>query len=184
MAAEVHHVSGPGLPELVALVNLVVVVALIYVFGKRGIKSAIAQRSTDVATKLTNAREELARVEARLKKAKAEFNDLNAKKREVLESVRNEADRIAKQISEETRQNADQILSDAELSAKSEVRHAAKKIRANLVEQTFSQTLAQLEGSTAKAHGQKTEIHDRLFEKFVSEIPVQLKTAGSVKHGA
>jgi F0F1-type ATP synthase membrane subunit b/b' len=178
------HVTGPGLQEAVALINLAVVIAIVYFAGRRGIKAAVAQRSTDISKNLTTAREELIAVEARLAKAKSEYNDLAAKKRDVIESVRLEGERVAKQILEETKKSADQILADAELSAKSEVSFAAKKIRANLVEQTFTQTLNQLEGSTAKAHEQKTEIHDKLFEKFVTEIPAQLKNVGSSSNGA
>lgn len=184
MATEAHHILGPGLPEVVGLVNLLVVVALIYFAGKKGIKAAVAQRSTDIAKNLTDAREELERVEARLKKAQHELNNLAAKKREVLESVRAEGERVAQQILVDTQKSADQILSDAELSAQSEVRNAAQKIRASLVEQTFTQTLSQLEGSTAKAATQKSDIHEKLFEKLINEIPSQLKTAGGPRHGA
>jgi F0F1-type ATP synthase membrane subunit b/b' len=183
MAAGGEYVSGPGLPEAVALLNLLVVVALIFFAGRKGIKSAIAKRSEDISKNLTAAREELIAVEARLKKAKAEYDDLASKKQEVLESVRLEGERVAKQILEETKVSADQILADAELSAKSEVNNAAKKIRANLVEQTFAQTFGQLEGSTAQAHEQKTVIHDKLFEKLVNEIPSQLNSSGGLRNG-
>ena len=184
MATGVHHVGGPGLPEVVAFLNLAVVVAIIYFAGRRGIKASVAQRSLDIAKNLTVARDELLAVEARLKKAKHEYSALDAKKREVIESVRTEGERVAKQILEETQKSADQILSDAELSAKSEIRNAAKKIRSSLVEQTFTQALSQLQGSTASAESSKSEIHDKLFEKFVAEIPSQLKNVGGLKNGA
>jgi len=179
MAVGGTHAIGPGLPEFVALLNLGVVIAIVYFAGRRGIKAAVANRSETIAKNLTTAREELAAVEARLAKANQEYKDLAARKLDVIESVRAEGERVARQILEETKNSAAQVLADAELSAKSEVTNAARKIRANLVEQTFDVTLSQLEGSTAKAHEQKTEIHDKLFEKFVNEIPSQLKNAGS-----
>lgn len=179
-----HHPVGPGLPELVGLINLMVVIGLIYFFGRRGILSAVAQRSTDISKNLSDAHKELVQVEARLKKAKSEIHDLAIKKREVIESVRAEGERMAKQIVEETQKTANQILIDAELSAASEIKQAAKQIRANLVNQTFVQTLSQLEGSTSQAVTQKTESHEKLFEKFVNEIPLHFNNVGGSANGA
>lgn len=184
MAAGGAHVVGPGLPELVALVNLLVVVGVIYVFARKGIALSISRRAEGISKNLGDAKKELEAVEARLKKAKAEVSDLNAKKQEVLNSVRLEGERVAAQIIEETNKAANQILLDAELSAKSELRNAALMIKGTLVEQTFTQTISQLEGSSPLAQSQKTNIHEKLFEKFVTEIPQQLRSAGGSANGS
>jgi F-type H+-transporting ATPase subunit b len=159
MAAE-HAVSGPGLHELYMLVNLLVVVGIFYVAGRRGIVLALRTRKEVFAKKLEESKRLLAEVQAASAKAKADLAEIDSLRRRYVSEARDEGKKIAEKLVTEAKQTADRIIADARLAAENETTVAMGRLQQTLVQEAIKQSLLDLDPSKAK------NIHERYVTDF------------------
>jgi len=165
-AVEGAHAVGPGMHEVVALANLVVVFLLVYFGARKGIAAAIRGRSETVEQKLGESKRELAKVTEALDAAKAELKNFENTRNRIVAEMRSEAEHLSNSILEEATLTADRILQDAKLSAKDEARGAASGLKNELIKAALAETQALV----AQSKDQQSTLHKQFFDGLNSDI--------------
>jgi len=174
MATGLEHVAtGPGIHEVVVLMNVLVIGAIFYLGAKKGIVASLKLRSESVREKLMESKTELAKVESALNAAKSELKDFENTRNRMIAEVRSEAEHLSHTILEEASGTAARILQDAKLSAKSEARGAVNELKKALVSAALSETRELI----AQSKDQQATVHKQLFEMMNNDIK------GAQSHG-
>ena len=176
MSAELaHHATGPGMHEVIMGINTAVVIAIIYVAGKKGILEGIRGRSKEISEKLFRAKNELEKAKSEIEEARREMASLAQSKANLLKEVEEEGRRLSASLIEEAQHNADKIIADAQLTAANEVVLATKSLQQSLVKKSVEEAFQIVNKSEA---GLKNQIHDKLVERFVAEVSAHGATNG------
>lgn len=166
MAAGGGYASGPGMHEVLLLVNLAVVVAVVYVAGRKGIMASLKSRSEDLRKKLFESKEQLKIVNENMAQVKSQLDDFEKTKAQMLSEMKQEAEHVRAKILEEASLSASKILEDAKLAAKNEVRGAASDLKQDLIDATIVETQKLLRGDASK----KAALHDKLVSDLKEQI--------------
>ena len=166
MASGVEHATGPGIHEVLAAINLIVVFGIFYVMGKKGILASLKTRSEDVRKKLFESKEELEKVTGQLNEVKSQLNDFEATKNSMFSDIKKDAEVLSAKIIDEANLNASKILESAKLTASGEARGAASDLRAALVRDALKETYSILSESKDK----QAMLHKQLFDSLSSDV--------------
>jgi F0F1-type ATP synthase membrane subunit b/b' len=170
MAAEVLEHVGPGIKEVFALANILIVGAIVYFGARKGVKISLKERSDTIAKRLNETRIELARMKAEVEKARQEISRMDQTKTQILSQVQEEAKRFSAQLVQEAEQSANRILTEASLTAKNEFQQASQKLREKLVAEALKQSAEIIRAEKDEAGNLRERIHERLLDKFVTEL--------------
>ncbi len=179
MEHEVVHHIGPGIRELYALINVLVVAAIIYFAGRKGISASLKERSASISKRLIEAKIELEKMQKESEKLRRQVDNLHVEKRRIVDSVSEEGRRMALAMAAEARETADRILADAKLGAENEMRMATNNLREKLVKAALSQSVL-LVKSGGESNDMKNQIHAKLFEKLISDLPETFEVSNGV----
>lgn len=166
MAAGGGYSSGPGMHEVLLLVNLAVLVGVVYVAGRKGIMESLKTRSEDIRKKLFESKEQLKIVNENMAQVKSQLDDFEKTKAQMLDDMKKEAEHVRAKILEEASLSATKILDDAKLAAKNEVRGAASDLKQDLIDETLLETQKLLNSDASK----KSAVHDKLLNDLTSQI--------------
>jgi F-type H+-transporting ATPase subunit b len=168
--------SGPvWMPELLKFLNLGVIIVGVYIFGRKGIYSALKTRSDDIAKKIVDAKVELERLQYESAKAHQELAQISKTKDQIISEMREEGLKTYEIMVSEATQTANRILADAKLAADNEVNSAIQRVKKELVDQAVKQARKIITEEKSK----QVDLHDRLVEKFI----IQLKEKDGLSNG-
>lgn len=170
MSAEVVEHIGPGLKEIYALANILVVAAIIYFGARKGIAASLRDRSESIAKKLSETKNELARIKLEVEKARQDFAGLAQTKSQILNQVENEGRLLSAQLVQEAQKTAEKILTDAKQTAQNEFQQASQKLREKLVSEAVRQSADLVRAEKNETGNLRERIHERLFDKFLTEV--------------
>jgi F0F1-type ATP synthase membrane subunit b/b' len=162
MEETAHHI-GPGLREAFALINLLIVIAIIVMAAGKGIKAGIRARTDTISKKIVAAKAELERMNAETAEARRQISEIDGMKKKFLSEMRDEGQKLYESIVRDAKSTADRILADARAAGENEISNAAGKLREDLIQRALSETLEMAKGSNEL----KQKIHDRLVERFL-----------------
>ena len=168
-----QHATGPGMHEVIMAINIGVVIAIVIVAGRKGILEGLKTRSKDIADKLFKAKNELEKAKAEIEKSRLEVAALAQTKAKLLKEVEEEGRRLSAALIEEAQQSAERIISDAQLTAANEVSIASKNLQQTLVKKAADEALALVAKSEGSASGLRSQIHEKLIERFIAETAHQ-----------
>ncbi len=160
------HATGPGMHEILAAVNLLIVIGIVYVMGRVGIMASLKNRSEETRKKLFESKEELEKVSKNLDEVKAQLADFDNTKANMMASVKKDAEALGAKILEEASVGATKILEDAKLAAGNEVRGAAADLKTVLIRETLQEARNLLTNNKDK----QAMLHKQLFESLNSEM--------------
>jgi F-type H+-transporting ATPase subunit b len=166
MAAGIEGAYGPGIKEVVVLMNVIVIAAIFYFGARKGIVASLKSRSEGVREKLMESKTELAKVELALNTAKSELKDFESTRKRMLIDIQSEAEQLSRTILEGASVTAERILQDAKLAAKSEARGAVNDLKKALVTQAVVETQQIL----AQSKDQQSTVHTQLFELLNNDM--------------
>jgi len=166
MAAGTGYESGPGMKEILALVNLAIIFGIVYFAGRKGIIASLKTRSEDVRKKLFESKEELEKATKQLNEVRAQLEDFEATKTSMLENTKKDAESLGAKILEEATVSASKILEEAKLAAANEVRGAASNLKADLIRETMAEASQILANNKDK----QATLHKQLFETMNLDI--------------
>lgn len=182
-AETAHHVAGPGLQEFFAGVNLLIVIAIIVIAGRKGIVAGLKDRSASIQKRLVDAKAELERMQLEAARAKKDLANIEIEKRKIIDGVSQEGRKLADSIVREAVSAAERILSDAKLAAAGELRSAGEKLKAKLVSSAIQQSIDMVQAGGKDSDEIRNRIHERLFQKFVEELPANFARGSEVTNG-
>jgi len=168
---------GPGLPELFALANFLVVVAIVYFAGKKGIVAALKARKENISQGLIVAARDLENMRHEIAKAKKDLSGLEAAKKSFVEELSREGQQTYNKILQEAETAAARIVADAKLAANNEVHEASQKIRGELVSAALARVVTLV--NTESGPESQRRVHEKFFEDFLGD----LKNKGLDNHG-
>ncbi len=184
MAAEqIHHAVGPGLQEFFAGVNLLVVIAIVVVAGRKGIAASLKDRSTNIQKRLVDAKAELEKMKLEAEAVKRDIANIEVEKRKIIDGVSQEGKKLSDSLVREAKSTAERILADARLAAESELRSATEKLKFRLVSEAIGQSADMIKEGGADSKDIQARIHERLFQKFLDEVPAQIESSGGESNG-
>jgi F-type H+-transporting ATPase subunit b len=163
---EVAHVIGPGLPELITLINLFLLTAFLVLFTRKGISSFFQDRSVSIRARLETSKRELAEVEQKISETQGKLADFEGLKRKMIEDVRREAHALSDKIVADAERAAKQVLVDARLAAEQESREAIDAIREKLILEALKNVQEQL----ARDPLIREKMHDSMVENFATQL--------------
>jgi F-type H+-transporting ATPase subunit b len=161
---EVAH--GPGMAELLAFFNIVVIAAVVLIFARKGIATFFASRASAIRERLAASKQELGELERRIAESERQLSDFVALKKKMLEDVRSEALGLSEKLVADAEKSAKQILVDARLAAEQESREAVDSLRDRLIDEALRQVREQL----AKDPAQRERMHESLVENFAAQL--------------
>lgn len=173
--------TAPGFGDLIALVNIGIVVAIIVFAGKKGIKAFLKNRADELSKGLVLAKEELDATLKQIQSAREQIADVEGMKAKMIAQVTEEGERLSKQIVAEAQVTAARILADARLAVGSELSSATKTLRTHLVQKSVQATLAQM--ADEKNNSLKGQLHQRLVEGLIEDLNKSATTNGRYVNG-
>jgi F0F1-type ATP synthase membrane subunit b/b' len=157
---------GPGLPELFALINVLVLVVVAYVFLRKGVSATFANRAQAIKERLYNSKKELEDIERRIAESQAKLADFEGLKRKMIEDVRREAHALSEKIVAEAEKSAKTLIHEARLAAESESREAMDSIREQLIAEALKNVREQL----ARDPAMREKMHESMIENFTAQL--------------
>jgi F0F1-type ATP synthase membrane subunit b/b' len=176
----VHHAVGPGLRELFALINLLIVLAIIYFGARKGIMAAIRGRSEHISKKLIDAQTELERIQFEAGRARQEISEIEKTKQKLVAEIREQGLKTYEAMIQDAKATAQRIIADARSATENEVRSASARLKAEVVSRALEETVKLTTGSGAQDLRQR--LHDSMLKKFTTENASL--TGGSTKSNA
>lgn len=156
------------IPELVKFLNLGAIVALVYVFGRKGISASLKTRSEDISKKIVDAKVELERMQFEADRARKEIADITNTKEKLVEEMRESGIKAYEAMIADAKSAAARIVEDAKLAADNEVQSAVSKVKKDIVDQAVLQALKL--ANESNGHDTKGTLHEKLVERFISNM--------------
>jgi F0F1-type ATP synthase membrane subunit b/b' len=170
-AETVHVASGPGMHEIISLLNLAVIAVIVFVAARKGIKQSLLDRSADISKNLIQAGLDLKRMQEEIDRARGELTNITHAKEKLLTETRTQGEKFSKQLIADAEQSAKRIIVDAQSAAKNEISGAAKQLKQVLVKRAVEESFQLVSDASSDSQSLRTQIHNRLIERFISETP-------------
>ena len=161
-----HHLVGPGLKELFTGVHLLIVVGILYYFGKSAVMLTIKNRSRSIEKEIVDARVELEKMKHETERARQEIAQIAKTKEKFIDEIKLEGDRLYTTLVAEAKDTSQRILADAKLAADNEVQIALSRVKEEIVNRAVDRAVAM---ATATPE-MRDQVHNRLFDKLSVEI--------------
>ena len=163
---QLAHATGPGLPELLTLANLVILGIFLFFLTRKGVVSFFEGRAVSIKDRLVNSKKELAEIEKKIGETQSQLADFEGLKRKMIEDVRREALALSDKIVADAERAAKQVLVEARLAAEQEAREAIDAIREKLIAEALNNVRDQL----ARDPAIREKMHESMIENFTSQI--------------
>jgi F-type H+-transporting ATPase subunit b len=169
VAGAAHAAGGGGDHDVVKEsifqgINLLIVLGLIYFFGRLPIKLFFSTRRETISSELDEAAQLLKQAEQRNAELQRRLGDLSSEIEDLRESAQQRAEQEAERILADARASANRIRSDAQAAIDQELRRAQAELReeaANLA----------LEIAARKLNEHVTEAdRERLMDEFITRV--------------
>lgn len=173
MAGPVGHiVTSPGAHELFSLLNVLVVVTVVVVFARKGIKEMFKSRSQKLRDELIATREELKKISQEIELSRGYLANIEKEKNELIKKVEEEGRLLASRLVDEATASAVRIKEDSDRAATAEFAEMRKKLKAELLDSLVAKVQAEFSSETAQQ-----KIHDKLIEGFLNQSGALSKEA-------
>ncbi len=164
MAVHGEIVTSPGVHELFSFINLAVVLAVVVVFGRKGIKEMFKARSQKLREDLILAREELKNISQEIELSRVSLSNIEKEKAELIKNVETEAQLLVRRLVDEAKASAERIREDSERAVTAEYADMREKLKAELLDSLVQRVRGEFDRETSKQ-----KLHDRLVESFVTQ---------------
>lgn len=169
---EIH--TGPGVRELVSLIQISCVGALVFFAGRAGLKSFLKNRSDEISKKIVDARLELERLTHEAFKAREEISKISDTRKRMISEVEAEGHKLYDQLVLEAKQTAAKILEESKISAQNEFEVARRALKKEIVAGAMQQAIL-IASSDSSGNGDgRGKIHAGLLERFSVTGPEEI----------
>lgn len=166
------HGEGDGVDRSADLMDLlgrfinftVLVIVLVVVFKKFGIKEMLTTRIDEIKQRLDDLKREKEETENKYLESERKLREFEGEKQDIIEQFKKEGEAERERIIAEARQRSAQILKQAELTIQQEMQSAKKRLREGVVE-LAAQRAGEIMGKEMTDKDQ-----DRLVNDFIKKV--------------
>jgi len=124
--------ESPGYPW-VSLLNLLVLIAILVIFGRKGLRDYLRGRRAEVADAVAEAEQLRMRAEAMAMAYRLKLEQLEQEMEQILKEAREAGERERQRMLEWARGSAERIRQDAERTGEAERERVRKKLEAEIL---------------------------------------------------
>jgi F0F1-type ATP synthase membrane subunit b/b' len=157
-------VSAPGAHELFSLLNVLVVVAVVVVFARRGIQEIFKSRSQKLRDELIATREDLKKISQEIELSRSYLANIEKEKNELIRKVEEEGKLLASRLVDEAKASADRIKEDSDRAASAEFAEMRKRLKAELLDSLVAKVHAEFSSENSQQ-----KLHERLIDGFLNQ---------------
>ncbi len=142
----------------------VMVIVLVVVFKKFGVKEMLTARIGEIRQRLEDLEKEKAETESRYREAERKLRDFESERQDIIEQFKKEGEAEKERIIAEAQQRSEQILKQAELTIEQEMQSAKNRLRQGVVD------LAAQRAGEIMAKEMTDKDQDRLVNEFIERV--------------
>lgn len=173
MAGPVGHVvTSPGAHELFSLLNVLVVLAVVVVFARKGIQEVFKSRSQKLRDDLVATREELKKISQEIELSRGYLANIEKEKNDLIKKVEEEGKLLASRLVDEAKASAARIKEDSDRAATAEFADMRNKLKAELLDSLVGKVLGEFSSENSQQ-----KLHDKLIEGFLNQSGALSKEA-------
>jgi len=155
---------GIGVNEIFAWINVLVVLVVIYFATRKTAVSGTKQAAIDFEKETTDSREKLQAINKDVAHTQKELENLDSKKKELINNFEKEAQNLKNKISKDAEQSALRIKQEAEAQSSNEQSSAQKEIKSYLVNKSYEKVI-----NNFRDDNKKLTLHKKLISDFINE---------------
>ena len=161
-AGEEHHFNWTDL--ILRITNIAIFAGVLYWLLRKPFKAFLTGRREKIQNQIENLNKRKADALARMDDVERRTNNLDQERESILAEYKAQGEAMRKAIIEKAEAAAEQIKTQARISAEQEARLAKERILAEAADQVLAQARAMLEDQLTK------EKHEELIDKYLNRV--------------
>ena len=142
----------------------VLVIVLVVVFKKFGVKETLTARIGEIRQRLEDLQKEKAETESKYREAERKLRDFETERQDIIEQFKKEGEAEKERIIAEAQERSEQILKQAEWTIEQEMQSAKNRLRQGVVD------LAAQRAGEIMAKEMTDRDQDRLVNEFIERV--------------